>query len=326
MGRGGFGKNSNYEDLRNARIAENQARLASIGLENAATELLAIISSRKSFKTPTRKYEKTVYDFTSLRRSDRLRRKPADPTPTPTSTPTPTTTTTSSGEVALSSDPLPRRLPTKITEDVEKQRPANAPLVSIRRPQRQESYPNLQSNRLSPLYFFHPASQPWEEEDSAKTATTKIFEMPESQKIRKSFKTPTRKYEKTVYDFTSLCRSDRLRRKPADPTPTPASTPTPTPTPTTTSSGKIALSSDPLPRRLPTKITEDVEKQRPANAPLVSIRQPQRLPPHVLARRCDSKSRGSVYDSVWGICCHFCRFLANPLVESLENTFLLTWL
>ena len=25
-------------------------------------------------------------------------------------------------------------------------------------------------------------------------------------------------------------------------------------------------------------------------------------------RRCDSKGRGGVYDSVLGICCHFCRY------------------
>ena len=28
-------------------------------------------------------------------------------------------------------------------------------------------------------------------------------------------------------------------------------------------------------------------------------------------RRCDSKGRGGVYDSVLGICCHFCRYTGN---------------
>ncbi|GBG78794.1 hypothetical protein CBR_g28017 [Chara braunii] len=31
------------------------------------------------------------------------------------------------------------------------------------------------------------------------------------------------------------------------------------------------------------------------------------LPPHLQQHRCDSKGRGSVYDPVVGLCCHFCR-------------------
>lgn len=33
--------------------------------------------------------------------------------------------------------------------------------------------------------------------------------------------------------------------------------------------------------------------------------------PDALSRRCSSKARGSVYDPVYGICCHFCRFCAK---------------
>lgn len=29
-----------------------------------------------------------------------------------------------------------------------------------------------------------------------------------------------------------------------------------------------------------------------------------------LSRRCSSKGRGSLYDPIYGICCHFCRFSA----------------
>lgn len=29
-----------------------------------------------------------------------------------------------------------------------------------------------------------------------------------------------------------------------------------------------------------------------------------------LRRRCESKGRGSLYDPIYGICCHFCRFSA----------------
>ncbi|XP_068664045.1 uncharacterized protein [Aristolochia californica] len=49
-------------------------------------------------------------------------------------------------------------------------------------------------------------------------------------------------------------------------------------------------------------------EQRPANAPVLTVDPSQlRLSSGVLARRCNSKERGSVYDNVLGICCHFCR-------------------
>ncbi|XP_022137070.1 cell division cycle-associated 7-like protein [Momordica charantia] len=49
-------------------------------------------------------------------------------------------------------------------------------------------------------------------------------------------------------------------------------------------------------------------KKRPANAPLVdSVESKHRLSPDASARTCNSKGRGSVYDPVFGICCHFCR-------------------
>ncbi|KAL2462822.1 Zinc-finger domain of monoamine-oxidase A repressor R1 [Forsythia ovata] len=51
------------------------------------------------------------------------------------------------------------------------------------------------------------------------------------------------------------------------------------------------------------------DKKRPANAPLLSIKRGLRakLSPDALARRCTSKGRGSLYDPIYGICCHFCR-------------------
>ncbi|KAF3786863.1 hypothetical protein EJ110_NYTH24343 [Nymphaea thermarum] len=58
------------------------------------------------------------------------------------------------------------------------------------------------------------------------------------------------------------------------------------------------------------------EEVRPANAPLIYARPADlQLPDHVLARRCNSKERGSIYDPILGICCHFCRscsFLTLP--------------
>lgn len=56
-------------------------------------------------------------------------------------------------------------------------------------------------------------------------------------------------------------------------------------------------------------VGEEIMK-RPANFPLVEISDLEhRISPDVSARRCNSKGRGSVYDPVFGICCHFCRYI-----------------
>ncbi|WRX18552.1 Zinc-finger domain of monoamine-oxidase A repressor R1 - like 4 [Theobroma cacao] len=73
---------SDYETLRNARIVENQARLASLGLHKTISELRSIVSSAKSEKTQLRKWQKKDYEITPLRRSNRLKRTPAASTRT----------------------------------------------------------------------------------------------------------------------------------------------------------------------------------------------------------------------------------------------------
>ncbi|KAK4782263.1 hypothetical protein SAY86_016365 [Trapa natans] len=46
----------------------------------------------------------------------------------------------------------------------------------------------------------------------------------------------------------------------------------------------------------------------PANKPLLKIENMDyQISPEASARRCNSKGRGSVYDPIFGICCHFCR-------------------
>lgn len=56
------------------------------------------------------------------------------------------------------------------------------------------------------------------------------------------------------------------------------------------------------------------ENRRPANMPLVKNMNGMEVwpSPESSSRRCNSKGRGSVYDPVFGICCHFCRFCAIP--------------
>ncbi|XP_022923677.1 cell division cycle-associated protein 7-like [Cucurbita moschata] len=154
---------SDYEDIRNARILENQERLASLGLKKTASELRSIISSAKSAKIQERKCRHTLPRISlPLRRSDRLKQISLDSTP--------------------------------------------------------------------------------------------------------------------VHDQISYRRSNRLK-------------------------GKVVQS-----LKFESKEVGEKIKKRPANAPLVEIDDfDHRLSPDASARRCNSKGRGSVYDPVYGICCHFCR-------------------
>lgn len=51
------------------------------------------------------------------------------------------------------------------------------------------------------------------------------------------------------------------------------------------------------------------EGRRPANKPVVKVSGLElQLSPEDSARRCKSKGRGSVYNPVFGISCHYCRF------------------
>ncbi|KAL6545626.1 hypothetical protein OROGR_009500 [Orobanche gracilis] len=69
-------KESGYEEIRNARISENQARLATLGLQKTISELRVLTSSPKSH---IRKRCRVDYSSSPLRRSDRLRGKSPPP-------------------------------------------------------------------------------------------------------------------------------------------------------------------------------------------------------------------------------------------------------
>lgn len=69
-------------------------------------------------------------------------------------------------------------------------------------------------------------------------------------------------------------------------------------------------------------LSDESEDTRPANAPLVRVHgRKHHLSPEASARRCYSKGRGSVYDPVFGICCHFCRFFKKISPRSLHAIF-----
>ncbi|RVX17893.1 hypothetical protein CK203_004181 [Vitis vinifera] len=61
-----------YEEIRIARILENQAKLASMGLNKTLADLRAVASSAKSVKSHVRKAPKIYYSGMPLRRSSRL--------------------------------------------------------------------------------------------------------------------------------------------------------------------------------------------------------------------------------------------------------------
>ncbi|KAI3499700.1 hypothetical protein L1887_35505 [Cichorium endivia] len=111
MGR--FPAKSDYEDMRNARISENQARLASLGLQKTLSELRLITTPAKS---PKRKWAKVDYSSVPLRRSNRL--KQVNPN-------------SSDGSVGRSLKFLPDSPNDDDSEEKEK-RPANNPLVDWR--------------------------------------------------------------------------------------------------------------------------------------------------------------------------------------------------
>ncbi|XP_039061001.1 cell division cycle-associated protein 7-like [Hibiscus syriacus] len=71
---------SDYESLRNARILENQARLASLGVQKTISDLRSIVSSAKP-KKEVRKWQKKEYDVTPVRRSIRFKGVPHPSTP-----------------------------------------------------------------------------------------------------------------------------------------------------------------------------------------------------------------------------------------------------
>ncbi|KAI3920989.1 hypothetical protein MKW92_046620 [Papaver armeniacum] len=68
---GNLNSESKYESLRLARISENMARLASLGLDKSITELRTLASPSKTSPSE-RKCCRKVYDYSSLRRSNRL--------------------------------------------------------------------------------------------------------------------------------------------------------------------------------------------------------------------------------------------------------------
>ncbi|XP_027359267.1 cell division cycle-associated protein 7-like [Abrus precatorius] len=115
----------------------------------------------------------------------------------------------------------------------------------------------------------------------------------------------TRPYNKRVYGLTPLRRSQRIN----------------TATVTVTVTDHLLRGSHHLAKTTSTppfirkqeketlSVEEDeIEQRRPANAPFIKLSvEDLKVSAEISAQRCNSKGRGSVYNSILGICCHFCR-------------------
>lgn len=127
-------------------------------------------------------------------------------------------------------------------------------------------------------------------------------------KSPRKFKTPSD--QKSVLGYTPIRRSERLKNKTPS---TPNSESKSLSPPSSDTKRKRLFESDDekspkSKRNLARYNCEENGERRPANAPLPKCSPAAlQLSPDILAQRCNSKTRGSVYDPVLGICCHFCR-------------------
>nr|XP_034908429.1 uncharacterized protein LOC118044295 isoform X3 [Populus alba] len=119
-----------------------------------------------------------------------------------------------------------------------------------------------------------------------------------------------RKWTKRVYETAILRRSDRLKRISS----VESSTQYSNNLSLRRSNRLKEISTEPVKAVVRRKV--EVNEKRPANAPLVKVKGVMQiqLSPEASARRCSSKGRGTIYNSVFGICCHFCR---SAIVERL---------
>ncbi|KAH8491927.1 hypothetical protein H0E87_021501 [Populus deltoides] len=120
-----------------------------------------------------------------------------------------------------------------------------------------------------------------------------------------------RKWTKRVYETAILRRSDRLKRISS----VESSTQYSNNLSLRRSNRLKEISTEPIKAVVMRKVKvgdeseEEEDEKRPANAPLVKVKGVMQiqLSPEASAKRCSSKGRGTIYNSVFGICCHFCR-------------------
>lgn len=145
----------------------------------------------------------------------------------------------------------------------------------------------------------------WEQARLASLGLQKtVSELRSIASSAKPAKTHVREYKKKDYKITPLRRSDRLKQTSATADVTPKQISRRRSERLRGKVGGVSESSPSCGR----------EERRPANKPLVKVSGLElQLSPEDSARRCKSNGRGNVYNPVFGICCHYCRFCLKCL-------------
>ncbi|KAI9101528.1 hypothetical protein K1719_023818 [Acacia pycnantha] len=260
-----MGAKSDYVTLRNARVLENQARLASLGLHKTIPQLREATASPKP--KPKGPWNKKVYEITPLRRSQRI--NTTDTMGAKSDCEILRNARVLENQVSISSSPLAK-------SDYEILR--NARVLE-------------NQARLASLGLHKTISQLREATASAKPKSKRSW----NKKVYGI--TPLRRSQRINTTGLNgngrhlpLRRSQRLRESKIDP-----------------SSPKQVMKVD-VSEDGEVRFPSESEDKRPANAPYIILKGTElQLSAEASAVRCNSKGRGSVYNPVFGICCHFCR-------------------
>ncbi|XP_061343753.1 uncharacterized protein LOC133289771 [Gastrolobium bilobum] len=313
---------SEYEALRDARLLENQARLESLGVLNSISQLRQASAQRKKPRN------KRVYGLTPLRRSQRITAATATATanhlPPPCSHPLRDSSThpLSPKQEKVTSCEGEEEKRVFVTEKVtscegeeEKKRPANAPLVKLRDLELQISAESsaqhcqcivLEEEKES-IKMVRVRARAKSEYEALRNARMlenqarleSLGVLNSISQLRQASAQRKKPRNKRVYGLTPLRRSQRITAtSTANHLPPPCSHPL------------RDSSTHPLsPKQEKVTLCEgEEEEKRPANAPLVKLRGVDlQISAESSALRCNSKGRGSIYNPVLGICCHFCR-------------------
>ncbi|KAI9101621.1 hypothetical protein K1719_023865 [Acacia pycnantha] len=258
-----MGAKSDYVTLRNARVLENQARLASLGIQKTISQLREATAS--AMPKPKRPWNKKVYGIAPLRRSQRINI-------------TDTKGAKSDYEILRNVRMLEnqaRLASLSLHKTISRLREATASALA----------------RLASLGLHKTISQLGEATASAKPKSKRSWnkEVYGITPLRHSQRINTTDLNGNG-SHLPLRRSQRLRGSKIDPS-------------SPKQVVKVYVSDDGEVR-----FPSESEDKRPANAPLIILEGTElQLSAEASAVRCNSKGRGSVYNPVFGICCHFCR-------------------
>ncbi|GMQ11587.1 hypothetical protein CsSME_00054166 [Camellia sinensis var. sinensis] len=335
---------NHYEAIRTAQILHNQARLASMGSRKTISELRSMKKShvRKYQKvdygsTPQRRSARlnrliddsiATSDHIRFRRSNRLRGTHGEPI------------SPHKGKLGLfgKSEEMPSSEREEKRPEVLDRPCASETRISV--------YPSvsrlcsfsyvgmtdcssngvvcqafLKATKAQKCSNHHETKSDYESirtarilENQARLASLGLHKTISDLRLASPVNTYVKKYQKVDYECTPRRCSARLKGTTAD------SITSDQYIPLQRSNRLRGTSSEPIsPRKEKVKLFgkseeklhSEGDEKTSANRPLVRLavgtNMKLELSPDVLGRRCSSKSRGTVYHPVFGICCHFCR-------------------